>query len=123
MVRYFELFNRRRFKFSFKRSTFVAEKVSDGQLQVSSVDVCMLGLRGILPLMSVETLKFPTLCSRFYSVSTCLLYHFRRYLLVVINSDTDYLILVLVIDFHMRTSCRKNLRAAPRVFGQYFGSY
>lgn len=51
-------------------STFIfLENGTKGQPIVNSIDVCMLGLRGILPLMSVETLKFPTLCSRFYTVS------------------------------------------------------
>lgn len=49
---------------------FPKDNGTKGQLIINSTDVCILGLQGILPLMSVETLKFPTLCSRFYTVSS-----------------------------------------------------
>ena len=37
---------------------------------VTAVDVCLYGLKIIMPLMSVELLKFPSLCLQYFKTTT-----------------------------------------------------
>lgn len=41
-----------------------------GESQVCAADVCLYGLNIIMPLMTFDLLKFPSLCTQFYKLLT-----------------------------------------------------
>jgi hypothetical protein len=48
----------------------VADNSSDGEQTVTAADVCLYGLNTIMPLMTVDLLKFPSLCLQYFKMIT-----------------------------------------------------
>jgi len=49
---------------------FFASESSDGEQIVTAADVCLYGLNIIMPLMTVDLLKFPSLCMQYFKMIT-----------------------------------------------------
>ena len=49
---------------------FAALENSDGEQTVTAADVCLYGLNIIMPLMTVDLLKFPSLCMQYFKMIT-----------------------------------------------------
>jgi hypothetical protein len=49
---------------------FCALESGDGEQNVTAADVCLYGLNIIMPLMTVDLLKFPSLCMQYFKMIT-----------------------------------------------------
>jgi hypothetical protein len=50
--------------------TAITDSSSEGEQTVTAADVCLYGLNIIMPLMTVDLLKFPALCIQYFKMIT-----------------------------------------------------